>query len=97
VLESDKGVENQVQKGQILSFRILTHGIEADQACLTHRSYIHATTLTRMGSIGFAWVAWLVRDSKSYLSQEFVSSAQSAATAPLTMHCMDYDAHYLHT
>jgi hypothetical protein len=43
----------QVQKVEILTFRILTHGVEAAQACLTHRSSTHATALTRMGSVGF--------------------------------------------
>jgi hypothetical protein len=46
----------RVQNGQIFTFCILTHGVEAAQACLIHRSSTHATTLTRVGSIGFTWV-----------------------------------------
>jgi hypothetical protein len=47
----------RVQNDEILTFRILTHGVVAGQACLTHRSSIYATTLMRMWSIGFNCVA----------------------------------------
>jgi hypothetical protein len=59
----------QVQNGQILTYRILTRGVEAGQACLAHRSSTHATTLTRMGSIGFTWVACEADERSKFVSQ----------------------------
>jgi hypothetical protein len=55
-IQFTKGTIFRVQNGQILTFRILVHGVEAGQACVTHRWSTHVTTLTRMGSIGFTWV-----------------------------------------
>jgi hypothetical protein len=45
-----------VQNDEILTFRTLTHGVEAGQACVTPRSSIRATALARMGSMGFTCV-----------------------------------------
>jgi hypothetical protein len=46
----------RVQIDQILTFRILTSGVEADQAYVTPRSSTHATALSRIGSISFICV-----------------------------------------
>jgi hypothetical protein len=59
----------QVQNGQILTFRILTHGVEAALASFTHRSSTHVTTLTRMGSIGFTWVVRGAGERLKFVSQ----------------------------
>jgi hypothetical protein len=63
-----KGIIFRVRTVEILTFRILTHEVEAGQACSVHRSNTHATTLTRMGSIGFTWVAWQAGERSKYQS-----------------------------
>jgi hypothetical protein len=53
-IQSIKFAIFRVQNGEILTLRILTHEVEADQASVIHRWSTHTTTLTRVGSIGFA-------------------------------------------
>jgi hypothetical protein len=53
-IQSIKFAIFRVQNGEILTFRILTHEVEADQARVIHRWSTHTTTLTMVGSIGFA-------------------------------------------
>jgi hypothetical protein len=72
-VESDKGAENQVQNGQILTFRILTRGVEVGQAFVTHRSSTCATTLARMGSIGFTCVTQEAGERVKFESQSRIS------------------------
>jgi hypothetical protein len=79
----------RVQNGRILTFRILTHGVEAGQAYATHRSSIHATALTPVGSIGFSSSAWEADERVKFEYQSRISIVS-------TTNCNSHVDHALH-
>jgi hypothetical protein len=87
-----------VKNGQILTFRILTHGVEAALASCTHRSSTHATTLTGMVSISFTPVAHEPCERSKFQSQSriFIVSTNSC-NSPIDHECMHRVTHSLHT
>jgi hypothetical protein len=81
----------QATNGQILTFRILMHGVEAGQACVTRRSSPHVTILTRMGSFGFAWVAWQAGERVKFESQSrilIVSTISCSSPIASALHAL---------
>jgi hypothetical protein len=63
----------QVQNGEILTFRILTHEVVAGQDCFIHRWSTHTTTLMMVGSIGLTWVAHEAGERSKFESQSRIS------------------------